>query len=85
MQVYVEIDTIIAGLVTGTQYFSGDSAVCPPLPRLGELVDVDTTQRKVVSVIHTISFDAAKNPSLNVVVSISNDLPAPPLGLSAEV
>jgi hypothetical protein len=46
---------------------------------------VDTTQRKVVSVIHTISFDAAKNPSLNVVVSISNDLPAPPVGLSAEV
>jgi hypothetical protein len=76
MQVGIEFNTLTDGQIVATPYFTGDSSLCPPLPRMGEIVNLANVAMKVTEVVHNVTFDQASTPVVAVVVTLSNEISA---------
>jgi hypothetical protein len=76
MQVGIEFNILTNGELVATPYFSGDSSLCPPLPRMGEIVNLANVALKVTEVVHNVTFDQASNPVAAIAVTLSNEISA---------
>ena len=63
------------------EYFAGDSASCPPLPRIGEFVILEDFSGYVVGVTHNLRY-SREGPVLYIEISTTDSpssLPSRPL------
>lgn len=69
----IEFNILKGANNTAFPYFTGDFADCPPLPRVGEMINVANRQIPVISVVHIIDATDPTNPGVNIVVTANNN------------